>query len=93
MRAFPWYSWKQCHKAYHWCVDIPVIREILENGKDGVLAKRNVNDFASALNNMLSDEHMRYEYGVKAFERSKAYSMEQVGMQWIALFQKLCRKK
>ena len=75
------------------CVDIPVMKEILEYGKYGVLSSRNEEAFASALNSLLADEQLRNEYGEKALERSKAYSMETIGMQWLELFRKLNKKK
>ena len=75
------------------CVDIPVLREILDNGKYGILSKCDENEFASAINDLLSDEEKLSEFGERALERSREYSMEKVGMEWLALFQSLCKKK
>lgn len=75
------------------CVDIPVMKELLDHGKYGVLASRDETAFAVAMNSLIENEQLRKEYGEKALERSKNYSMENVGMQWLALFRKLSKKK
>lgn len=75
------------------CVDIPVMKELLDYGKYGILSSRDEEAFASAINSLLTDDQLRNEYGEKALERSKAYSMEKIGMQWLELFQKLNKKK
>ena len=75
------------------CVDIPAMKEVLNHGKYGVLASRDETAFAVAMNSLIENEQLRKEYGEKALERSKNYSMENVGMQWLALFRKLSKKK
>ena len=75
------------------CVDIPAMKEVLNHGKYGVLASREESAFAAAMNSLIEDEQLRNEYGKKALERSKDYSMENVGMQWLELFRKLSKKK
>ena len=71
------------------CVDIPVMKELLDHGKYGVIASRDECAFAAAMNSLIENEQLRNEYGVKALERSKDYSMENIGMQWLELFRKL----
>lgn len=75
------------------CVDIPVMKELLDHGKYGVLSRADEKAFASALNSLIADEQLRNQYGEKALERCKAYTMEKIGMQWLELFQKLTKKK
>lgn len=75
------------------CVDIPVMKEVLNHGKYGVLASRDETAFAVAMNSLIENEQLCNEYGEKALERSKDYSMEKIGMQWLELFQELSEKK
>lgn len=73
------------------CVDIPVMKEILDNGKYGILCKRDEEVFAAALNSLIGDKELLNTFGEKALERSKSYSMDTIGEQWLILFEKICQ--
>ena len=60
-----------------------------DNGKYGVLTSRNEEEFALAINTLLSDVQLRSEYGSLSLECSKAYTMEIIGTQWLKLFHAL----
>ena len=74
------------------CVDIPVMNEITNNGTYGIISSREENAFAWAINSLIEDEDCFKEYSKKALERSKEYSMENIGRQWLELFRTVSKK-
>lgn len=65
-------------------------REIIEDGKSGVLIQReNIVEFANAILDLINNKHRRLELGDAAFEMSKGYSIEKVADEWECLFAEL----
>lgn len=64
-------------------------REILENGKDGILVPvGDVDALSSALLKMLSNKKLRDEYVQKGNERAKDFSMEKTSNEYEIMFKK-----
>jgi glycosyltransferase involved in cell wall biosynthesis len=58
-------------------------REVLDNGKYGLLAEnQNTEDFAEKLILLMGSYELRQEYGRKARERALDYSWEKIGPLW-----------
>ncbi len=51
----------------------------------------NIDEIACAIDNLLSDEELRKDFSIKAFERSKEFSWEKAARETISLYQDLAR--
>lgn len=67
-------------------------KDIISNNQDGFLVNNNdIKQFASAINQLIEDDLLRKEMGVKARENVKRFLPEAVMKQWQALFKELVR--
>ena len=72
--------------------DCPSVNKIIENDSNGILVNRDANDFASALNELMSSKKKRMHLGAKAKIDMSFFSAEKVYAKWIALFDSILRK-
>ena len=61
--------------------------EIIEEGKTGLLSQMNVEDLAEKIEWMITHDKERQEMGIRAYEASARYQIEQVMPQWLAAYQ------
>ncbi len=65
-------------------------RELIHSGRDGLLvAAGDVDAFAAALEQVMSDAELRQRLGAAAQETARAYSPDVVGAQWLDLLDRL----
>ncbi len=68
--------------------------DIISDGEDGFLVKANDKDtFAKRLVQLMQDENLRKQMGVKAKVASKRFEVDTIMPQWEDLFNKLMREK
>ncbi len=68
--------------------------DIITDGEDGFLVEANdKNTFALRLNQLMQDDNLRKQMGLKAKEASKRFEVETIMPQWEELFTKLIKKK
>lgn len=72
-------------------VDLPASHEILGQNA-GVISARDENIFAENLSKMVEDKCTLTQYGQRAIEQSKCFSIEKIGESWIELFNELLRQ-
>ena len=63
------------------------VNEIIKDGSNGILADDNVDSLALALEELITDENKRFEYGLQAREDMKNYSEERIYKKWEDLFE------
>lgn len=64
--------------------DITAARELINDGVDGILVKKNnIDEFANALEILFNDDEKRVDMAKAAFEDSKEYDAENICKQWI----------
>ena len=65
-------------------------RNILTNNQDGILVKPfDVDEYAESLLRLIRDDKLRSQMGHRAYESSKRYLIEDIALQWKALFNEL----
>jgi len=63
--------------------DIPGTREMLDDGKCGVLIEKyNLDHFAKEVDRLMNNKCLREQYQRKGLERIKDFSLEKIIMQW-----------
>ncbi len=66
------------------------MREVIEDGEDGMLVpRRDSRAIAEAVTTLLADPGLRERIGVKAREKARGYTWEQIARRTEALYQKL----
>lgn len=66
-----------------------VFEEVIENGKDGLLVKKDQNEFASMLENLLLDEKLRKEISKNALQKAQKFSLEEIAEKFDTLYKSL----
>ena len=62
--------------------------EIVTDGIDGFLVEpENVTQFAEKLIELMKDDKLRAEMGVKAYESSKRFAMDKILKEWVELIE------
>ena len=62
--------------------------EIVTDGVDGFLVEpENVTQFAEKLVELMKDDKLRAEMGVKAYESSKRFAMDKILKEWVELIE------
>jgi len=66
------------------------MKEVIEDGEDGILVPRRDSwAIAEAVTTLLADPRLRERIGMKAREKTRAYTWEQIARRTEALYQKL----
>ena len=69
-------------------------KDIISDGVDGLWVENgNVEDMAEKLLVLIRDEKKRNAMGQAAIEKSRLFSMERIGAQWLTLFEELLARK
>ncbi|WP_321426538.1 glycosyltransferase family 4 protein [uncultured Bacteroides sp.] len=69
-------------------------RDIIQNQIDGLLVENgNIQELADKICYLIENENIRKEMGEKARTNIERYKIENIGLQWIALFDKLINKE
>jgi glycosyltransferase involved in cell wall biosynthesis len=68
------------------CSDIPVFREI---AVQSALFVRSENELSKAMENLIKDKSLRYEYSKLAYQRSSYFSWQKAAKQSLAVYQDL----
>ena len=65
-------------------------KDVIEDGKDGILVPEgNVQEFASALAKLMSDNALLQEMGRNALSSSKKWDFNTIMPQWLELFENI----
>lgn len=80
------------------CLSFDIItgpREIIVDGLDGMIVEnQNISALAEGMETLISDENMRYDFGLHAIENIKRFSKNIVVDKWEHMFMKLvCENK
>ncbi len=67
----------------------PSVNELIQNGHNGILCDDNVDSFAKALEELMTDEEKRIKYGTNAQKDMLKYAPEIVYGQWEALIKSM----
>ena len=73
------------------CRDDPVLRNVLENGKNGY-TYRSEQEFVERTVRILEDRSLREEMRINAIARAEEYSSERFGERMAALYQEMIRE-
>ena len=72
------------------CVSFDIVtgpREIIVDGLDGMIVEdQNVEALSEGLGTLMSNEDMRYEYGLHSIENIKRFSKDKVVDKWERMF-------
>lgn len=70
-------------------------REIIEDGKNGILVKPlgDINKMAEAINRLIENPTQRNHMGDKAFNMVNSFSLNNIIEQWVNLFHQICSLK
>ncbi|WP_430813432.1 glycosyltransferase family 4 protein [Carboxylicivirga sp. RSCT41] len=64
--------------------------DIIRNNEDGFLITNgHVEEFASAIINLIKDEDLRLEMGRNAVINAQRYSIDEIGREWVSLFNQI----
>ena len=72
---------------------IPSAKDVLTSESAIVVPTENVEMFASALRQMISDDKRRERSSTAAYEAAQEYSIENIGGKWLSLFDNLLNDK
>ena len=67
----------------------PSVNELIQNGHNGILCDDNVDSFAKALEELMTDEEKRIRYGTNAQKDMLKYAPEIIYGQWEALIKSM----
>jgi len=74
--------------------NIPVLNEIIENEKEGmIIEKNNVEEYAQVLIHFSQDDVLRKKLSKNIKIKSENFSHEKIGQNWEDLLTKVCNKK
>ena len=69
-------------------------RLIINHQKDGVLVESgDVNAFASELKKLIRNKSDRVDMGERAYQASKRFGLEEIGMRWVELISKITSQR
>lgn len=68
-------------------------KDVLTDGVDGVLVREgDVDGLAKEILRLINDSRLRKQMGTAAYKNSERFSEEKVMMQWVELFEDVCRR-
>lgn len=69
-------------------------RDIISEGVDGFLVDEgDIDGLAEGITRLIEDTNLRRQMGEKAREKAEKYKIENIGAQWIALFESLLKSR
>ena len=71
----------------------PAVNELIKDGENGYLCEDGVNEFAQALDKLMSDEKLRKKMGKAAKEDMKQYDSEKIWDMWEKLIEQVAQGK
>lgn len=67
--------------------------EVIQNGRNGLLVEMgNINELANAIVMLIRNPNVRVKMGQQAHESLVNFSEERIMLQWITLFQQVCKQ-
>lgn len=65
-------------------------RDIISDGEDGILVPEgDIDGLSESINRLIEDEGLRKDMGRKARKKAEQYAIENIGRQWMDLFEAL----
>ena len=70
------------------------VKDIITDETDGILVTpMDINEYADKLSRLIENDALRNKMASKCIQKAKTFSIEEVGRQWIRLFEELIKNK